>query len=612
MIHNDTALQELDTVVVRFAGDSGDGMQIVGENFTDTTAIVGNDISTFPDFPAEIRAPVGTLPGVSGFQIQFGNQEVLTAGDAPDALVAMNPAALKVNLKDLVPRGLLVVNTDSFTEAYISKAGFQANPLDDPDLATKYMVLSVPMTQLTTKALESSELTPTERAKCKNFFALGLLYWIYDRPIDVTIKWIESKWARKPTISKANSMALKTGYYYGETCEVSLPRYRINKAPVEKGTYRKIMGNDALVIGLIAASKQSERELFMAGYPITPASSILEGLAKHKNFGIKTIQAEDEIAAVGMSLGASFAGSLAITATSGPGLCLKSEAIGLAVITELPLVIVDCQRGGPSTGLPTKTEQTDLLQAMFGRNGESPLPVVAARSPADCFEAAFEACRIALFYRTPVILLSEYYLCVGSEPWKIPSANDLPNLVVETIKVGEKYVPYSRDPETLARRLAIPGRPGFEHRIGGLEKNEAGQVSYDPENHQTMVKLRAAKVEGIAKSYPRTVINGADSGKALVIGWGGTYGAITTAVRKLQKDGVSVSSVHLRHVNPLPLDLGDIMKRFDKIIMPELNMGQLSLLVRAKYQVNAIGINQVNGLPFQVANLVNKIRAIIG
>lgn len=604
--------KEIDAVVVRFAGDSGDGMQTVGEQFTDASALAGNDIRTLPDFPAEIRAPAGSLPGVSGFQLQFGSREILTPGDAPVALVAMNPAALKTNLSELTHGGLLVVNSDAFTEENLKLAGYLDNPLESEEIAKNYELISINITELTKEALKDSPLSNRDKLRCKNFFALGFMFWVYDRPIDPTIRYVESKWAKKnPELAAANIAVLKAGYFFGETAEVSRNRYQVARAAVEPGRYRKISGNEAVVLGLIAGANQAKRDLVYVGYPITPASSILEGLAYYKHFGVKTIQAEDEIAAIGMALGASYAGSIGVTGTSGPGMCLKSEFIGLAVTTEIPLVICDVQRGGPSTGLPTKVEQGDLLQALFGRNSDSPVPVISANSPADCFKAAMEAMRIALLYNTPVILLSDLYVANGAEPWRIPNVANLPSMEIRMPSPDEPYVTFRRDPDTLARRIAYPGMAGFEHRIGGLEKDETGFVSYVPENHEKMVHLRAQKVERIADSLPPTSINGDESGDLLILGWGGTCGAITAAVRQARKDGLSVSNVHLRHLNPLPKDLGDILRRFDKILIPELNLGHLRMLIQSRYLIETIGLNKVQGRPFTVAEIEARIREIL-
>lgn len=607
--------KELESVVIRFAGDSGDGMQTIGEQFTDSSAFAGNDISTLPDFPAEIRAPAGTLPGVSGFQIQFGSKEILTPGDAPDALVAMNPAALKTNLDELVPGGLLIMNAAAFNAANLEMAGYATNPLDDQELEVKYDVIKIDINKFTLDALQDIDtLKSKEKLRCKNFFALGFMYWVYDRPLDPTIEFLNKKWAKRlPHVAEANIKVLKAGYFFGETTETSRNRYRIEKAEVEAGLYRKIAGNEALVYGLMVGAEKCQRPLLYSGYPITPASSILETISRQKNFGVKTVQAEDEIAAIGVAIGASFAGSLGVTGTSGPGMCLKSEFIGLAVITELPLIICNVQRGGPSTGLPTKTEQGDLLQCMYGRNSDSPIPIVAASTPSDCFASAIEAARIAVQYSTPVILMSDLYLANGSEPWKIPTIADIPEFKVPfltEIPTGPFDV-YAREPETLSRRQAIPGQPGLEHRIGGLEKNASGGVSYDPENHETMTKLRDAKVQRIANSLPPLTTHGASQGDLLVLGWGSSYGSITSAVKEMQSEGYRVSSLHLRHINPFPNDLGDILKRFKQVLIPELNLGQLSLLIRAKYLIDAIGYHKVQGKPFTVTDIKNKISAIL-
>lgn len=612
MIASQERFKEIDAVVVRFAGDSGDGMQTVGEQFTDASALAGNDIRTLPDFPAEIRAPAGSLPGVSGYQIQFGSREVLTPGDVPAALVAMNPAALKTNLGDLVPGGLLVVNTDAFVPENLTMAGYDSNPLEDPELDTRYEVIRLNLSELTKEALKESPLSNRDRLRCKNFFALGFLFWVYDRPIDPTLQHIDSKWGKKlPDLAEANKAVLKAGYFLGETTEISRNRYQVARARTSPGRYRKISGNEALVLGLIAGARQAKRELVYAGYPITPASSILEGLARHKNYGVKTIQAEDEIAAIGMALGASYAGALGVTGTSGPGLCLKSEFIGLAVTTELPLVIIDVQRGGPSTGLPTKTEQGDLLQSLFGRNSDSPIPVVSALSPADCFRAAIEATRIALEYNTPVILLSDLYIANGSEPWLVEQVEKLPAIQVREPSADEPYVTFKRDEDRLARRVAFPGQAGFEHRIGGLEKDSSGTVSYDPENHERMTRLRDEKVKAIARSMPPLEINGPDEGDVLVLGWGGTCGSITSAVRSHKKKGAAVSSVHLRHLNPFHPELEPLLHRFKTILIPEQNLGQLRLLIQGHFLVPTVGFNKVQGRPFTVSEIEDKITTLL-
>jgi len=598
------SFEEIESAVVRFAGDSGDGMQTIGERFTDSSAFAGNDIATLPDFPAEIRAPAGTLAGVSGYQLQFGSRTILTPGDEPDALVAMNPAALKANIGDLPEGGMLVVNVDSFKAMNLKKAGYQSNPLEDEEFRKKYQLIELDLTTLTKDALVDSPLKPSDKARCKNFFALGFMCYVYGRPLDPTLTFFDQKWGKKlPQVAEANANVLKAGYNLGDTMETARNRYQLAKAVVQPGVYRKISGNEALVYGLVAGAKCANRELLYSGYPITPASPVLEGLSALKKYGIKTVQAEDEIAAMGVAIGASFAGDLSVVATSGPGMCLKSEFIGLASITELPVVICNVQRGGPSTGLPTKTEQSDLLQSLFSRHGDCPLPVIAAHSPSDCFDCAIEACRIALTYCTPVIFLSDLYVANGAEPWLVPNTADLPSIDVRFANPDEPYVSYRRDPVTLARTQAIPGQPGLEHRIGGLEKSEDGGVSYDPQNHENMTKLRAEKVDRIADSIPPTQLHGETEGDLLVIGWGGTYGAITSAVKAMQAEGFSVSSLHLRHLNPLPKDLGDLISKFKKVIVPELNLGQLSMILRAKFLVDAIPLTKVQGKPFKVSEL---------
>jgi 2-oxoglutarate ferredoxin oxidoreductase subunit alpha len=609
MADEKTHLVERESVVVRFAGDSGDGMQTVGELFADASALLGDAIVTFPDYPSEIRAPAGSLPGVSGFQVNFGARHVMTPGDKADALIVMNPAALQVNLKMLEPKGLLIINTGSFSPSNLKKALYDTNPLDDPSLDDEYRLIKVDINALVNEALKELPLKPALRSRCKNFFALGIVSWVFSRPLDITLEWIETKWReRLPMMADANSIALRAGYIVGENKDIDIPQYTVSRRTLEDGIYRKITGNEATALGLIAASENSWRDLVLGSYPITPATPILETLAKHRNFNVKTVQAEDEIAAIGVAIGASFAGALGVTTTSGPGLCLKSEALGLAVITELPLVVVNVQRAGPSTGLPTKTEQADLLQTLYGRNGESPVAVIAARSPGDCFDCAIEAARIALKYRTPVVMLTDTYLANGSEPWKVPAVTDIPDISVEPIKQGETYRPYHRDPKTLARRLAVPGRPGFEHRIGGLEKTEDGVVSYDGENHDKMCRLRAEKVQRIANDIPPTQVAGADHGKVLVIGWGSTYGAISMAVERLQDDGHAVSHAHLRHLNPLPKDLGALMKLFTHVVVPELNLGQLSRVLRAEYLVDVKLIGKVHGHMFPISDLVDGIK----
>ncbi len=607
MTQQTDSFQEIESAVVRFAGDSGDGMQTVGERFTDSSAFAGNDIATLPDFPAEIRAPAGTLAGVSGFQLQFGSREILTPGDMPDALVAMNPAALKTNIDDLPEGGMLVVNVDSFKKMNLTKAGYESNPLEDEDFRNKYHLVELDLTNLTKEALAESPLKPSDKARCKNFFALGFMYFVYGRPLEPTLNFFEAKWGKKlPEVAEANSLVLKAGYNLGDTLETARNRYQVSKAASRPGVYRKISGNEAMVYGLVVASKKANRELLYSGYPITPASPVLEGLSQLKKYGVKCVQAEDEIAAMGVALGASFAGNLSVCATSGPGMCLKSEFIGLASITELPLIICNVQRGGPSTGLPTKTEQSDLLQALFSRHGDCPIPVLAAHSPSDCFDCALEAARIAITHMTPVILLSDLYVANGAEPWLVPNVCDLPDIENTFADPEEEYVIYRRDPETLARTQAIPGQVGLEHRIGGLEKGEDGGVSYDPDNHEEMTRLRAEKVASVSKSFTPLEVQGEPEGDLLVIGWGGTYGAISAAVRGLSEEGFSVSSVHLRHINPLPDDLGEVMGRFKKVIVPELNLGQLSLILRAKYLVDVISYGKVQGKPFKVSELREK------
>ncbi|GAB2721859.1 2-oxoacid:acceptor oxidoreductase subunit alpha [Streptomyces bullii] len=612
-------VRRLDRVIIRFAGDSGDGMQLTGDRFTSETASFGNDLSTLPNFPAEIRAPAGTLPGVSSFQLHFADHDILTPGDAPNVLVAMNPAALKANIGDL-PRGAeIIVNTDEFTKRAMQKVGYETNPLEDGSL-DGYNLHPVPLTTLTVEALKEFDLTRKEAERSKNMFALGLLSWMYHRPTEGTEKFLTAKFAKKPDIAAANIAAFRAGWNFGETTEDFAVSYEV--APAAKafppGVYRNISGNLALAYGLIAASQQADLPLFLGSYPITPASDILHELSKHKNFGVRTFQAEDEIAGIGAALGAAFGGSLAVTTTSGPGVALKSETIGLAVSLELPLLIVDIQRGGPSTGLPTKTEQADLLQAMFGRNGEAPVPVIAPRTPADCFEAALEAARIALTYRTPVFLLSDGYLANGSEPWRIPELDELPDLRVQfaqgpnhALDDGtEVFWPYKRDPHTLARPWAIPGTPGLEHRIGGIEKEDGtGNISYAPANHDFMVRTRQAKIDGI--DVPELEVDDPHGAGTLVMGWGSTYGPITAAVRRLRAAGESIAQAHLRHVNPFPRNLGAVLKRYDKVVIPEMNLGQLATLVRAKYLVDAQSYTQVNGMPFKAEQLAKALKEAI-
>ncbi len=598
----------LESVTIRFAGDSGDGMQVTGTQFTSTAAIFGNDISTLPDFPAEIRAPAGSLPGVSGYQLNFSSRDIRTPGDEPDVLVAMNPAALKVNIKDLEPGGILVLNTDEFNENNLKKAGYATNPIEDGSLSG-FRLFRLPLTSLTLKALENSSLPFKQQERCKNFYALGLMYWLYDRQMESTLKWIQEKFGAKPEVAEANVLALKAGYNYADTTEIFTTHYHVGRAEIKPGKYRNITGNEATAIGFITAAQLAGRPLFYGSYPITPASDVLHELSKHKNFGVKTFQAEDEIAAIGAAIGASFAGHIGLTGTSGPGIALKSEAIGLAVMTELPLVVIDVQRGGPSTGLPTKTEQADLLQAMFGRNSECPVGIVAPATPADCFRMAIEAVRLATKYMAPVFFLSDGYLGNGSEPWEVPRVAELPEMKVEFRTEKEGFFPYLRHEKTLARPWAIPGTPGLEHRIGGLEKqNITGNVSYDPENHDLMVRIRAEKIERMQQDIPEIEVFGAPHGKVLVLGWGSTYGAITTAVELLQERSLPVSSAHLRHLNPFPKNLREVLKGFETVIIPELNLGQLALLIRARFLVDAVSFTKVKGKPFKVAELVDKIR----
>jgi 2-oxoglutarate ferredoxin oxidoreductase subunit alpha len=603
-----SSIEELEAVTIRFAGDSGDGMQVTGGQFTSTSAIIGNDISTLPDFPAEIRAPAGSLPGVSGYQLNFSSRDIRTPGDEPQVLVAMNPAALKVNIKDLEQGGILVLNTDEFNDGNLKKAGYVANPLNDGSLSG-YRVFKIPITSLTLKALENSSMPFKQQERCKNFYALGLMYWLYDRPMEPTLKWIEEKFGAKPEVAEANTMALKAGYNYADTMELFTTSYRVGKAQIKPGRYRNITGNEATAIGFITASQLAGRPIFYGSYPITPASDVLHELSKHKNFGVKTFQAEDEIAAIGASIGAAFAGHIGLTGTSGPGVALKSEAIGLAVMTELPLIIIDVQRGGPSTGLPTKTEQADLLQAMFGRNSESPVGIVAPATPADCFKMAIEAVRLATKYMAPVFFLSDGYLGNGSEPWEIPSLDSLPAMKVNLRTDVEGFFPYLRDEKTLARPWAVPGAPGLEHRIGGLEKqNITGNVNYEPDNHDFMVRLRAEKIQRMQQDIPPLEVFGEPEGKVLVLGWGSTYGSITTAVEQMRENGQSVSSAHLRYLNPFPSNLGEVLKGFETVIVPELNLGQLCMLIRAKFLIDAVSLSQVRGKPFKVSTLVNKIK----
>jgi 2-oxoglutarate/2-oxoacid ferredoxin oxidoreductase subunit alpha len=618
-------VQQLDRVIIRFAGDSGDGMQLAGDRFTQETAAFGNDLSTLPNFPAEIRAPAGTLPGVSSFQLHFADHDILTPGDAPDVLVAMNPAALKANLGD-VPRGAdIIANTDEFTKRNLARVGYQASPLDDGSL-DGYNVHAVPVTSMTVKALEEFDISRKEAERAKNMFALGLLSWLYNRPPEGTLKFLESKFAAKPEIMKANIAAFRAGWNYGETTEAFSVQYEVKPAAAQPGTYRNITGNTALAYGLVAASRRSGLPLFLGSYPITPASDILHELSKLKRFGVRTFQAEDEIGGVGAALGASFGGALGVTSTSGPGMALKAETIGLAVSVELPLIVCDIQRAGPSTGMPTKTEQADLLMAMFGRNGESPVAVLAPATPSDCFDTALEAVRIATKYRTPVIILSDGYLANGSEPWLIPEVFTLPKLrddfsfsspadwLPQDGTDGKpEFLPFRRDPQTLARPWAVPGTPGLEHRIGGIEKADvAGTISYDPDNHERMVRLRQAKIDGIAADIPPLEVDDPDGdARVLVLGWGSTFGSIGAAVRRVRNAGGKVACAHLRHLSPFPANLGEVLASYDKVLVPEINLGQLALLLRGRYLTDVISYNRVRGLPFRAAELAGVIQDVI-
>ena len=608
-------VQELPRVTIRFAGDSGDGMQLAGTQFTKATALFGNDLSTLPDFPAEIRAPRGSLPGVSGFQISFASDDIMTPGDAPDALVAMNPAALKTNIGDLRDNGILIVDKDEFNPTNLKKAGYEANPLTDGGLK-RCQVFEISITRQNELALEGVDLPPAQKFRSRNFYALGVVLWLYGRTLDATLQWIEDKFKRNPAVTEANARALKAGYYFGETAELFRTSFRVPKAALPAGEYRHISGNEATALGFLAASIQTGRTLFYGSYPITPASDILHELSSYKNLGVLTFQAEDEIAAVGAAIGASFGGALGLCGTSGPGVALKSEAIGLAVMVELPLVIANVQRAGPSTGMPTKTEQADLLQAMYGRNGECPVAIVAPATPSDCFWMAMEAFRLATTYMTPVFFLSDGYLGNGSEPWRIPALDELPRMAVTFARAGEPFEPYLRDERTLARPWAVPGTPGLEHRIGGLEKAHiSGDVSYDPDNHERMVKLRAAKIARIADDIPDLTVEGPATGDLLVLGWGSTYGAITEAAREARRRGKSVASAHLRYLNPFPKNLGTVLGSYRRVLIPEMNLGQLALLVRARYLVDALSLPKVQGQPFktgEISERINEILAEIG
>ncbi len=614
---NPKIIQQKNAITVRFAGDSGDGMQLTGDQFTDTAALMGNDFATLPDYPAEIRAPAGTLPGVSSFQIQFSDSIIFTPGDLSDVLIAMNPAALKINTALVKKGGTVIINEDTFTELNLKKAGCKTNPLTDSTLKD-FQVHQIALSELTKNALKDHGLKPIEVERCKNFFALGVMFWLYQRSMDHTIDWIEKKFKKRPEIVKGNVAALKAGFYFADITEAFSTQYEVKKAKLEKGTYRKITGNEATAIGFITAANLAKKTLFYGSYPITPATNILHDLARYKNYDVKTFQAEDEIAAIGSAIGAAFGGAIGMTGTSGPGMCLKSEALGLAIMTELPLIVINVQRGGPSTGMPTKTEQTDLLQMMFGRNGESPVAIVAPSTPSDCFDMAIETVRIATKYMTPVIFLSEGNLANASEPWKLPDLKKLPKITIKhpagkKVHNGdpeETFLPYERDPKTLARPWALPGTPGLEHRIGGLSKaDKTGNVSYDPENNQKMINLRAEKIERIADDIPELEVRGPQSGKLLVLSWGGTYGPVYQAIDNITSKEKNVAQAHLKYINPFPKNLGSVLKKFDTVLIPELNMGQLLFLIRAKFPgVNAIGLNKVQGQPFKVDEIESKIK----
>ncbi len=610
--HISPPVLELERVTIRFAGDSGDGMQVTGSQFTRTAAVFGNDIATLPDFPAEIRAPAGSLAGVSGFQISFSSSEIHTPGDSPDVLVAMNPAALRANLGDVPAGGAIVVNEDAFTAQNVAKAGYAANPLTDGSLSD-YNVFEIPVGTLNARALEGLEMTAKQVDLTKNFFALGVMFWLFERSMEPTVAWIESKFSARPVILEANLRALKAGYAFGETTEIFHNSFRVKPARLAPGTYRNVNGNEAAALGFVAAAKLARRDLVYASYPITPASEILHQLSTYKHFGVRTFQAEDEIAAIGAAIGAAFGGALGLTASSGPGIALKSEAMGLAVMVELPLVIVDVQRAGPSTGMPTKTEQSDLLQVMFGRNGDAPMPVVAPATPSDCFDLAIEASRLALKYMTPVAYLSDAYLANGSEPWRLPELADLPDISVANHTDPATFRSYQRDPVTLARPWAVPGTPGLEHRIGGLEKADVmGTVSYDPDNHQRMTELRARKVAGIAEDIPDLAVAGPERGDLLILGWGSTYGSLRTATERLQRQGHAVAHAHLRHLNPFPRNTGEVLASYRRVLIPEINNGQLRLLIRARYLIDAIGLDRVRGKPFAVPEVESAARLLLG
>ncbi|OYN88987.1 2-oxoacid:acceptor oxidoreductase subunit alpha [Parenemella sanctibonifatiensis] len=611
-----TAVHTLDRVVIRFAGDSGDGMQLTGDRFTVDSALAGNDISTLPNFPAEIRAPAGTLPGVSSFQLHFADYDIMTPGDRPDVLVAMNPAALKANIADLPRGGLLIVDSADFSKRNLTKVGYDSNPLEDGTLAD-YQLHALDLTGITVAAVKEFGLGRKEASRSKNMFALGMLTWLYSRPTEATVDFIADKFAKKPEIRDANIAAFKAGYAFGETTETFAVRYEVAPAPVPAGDYRQISGNAALAYGLIVGAHKAGLPMFLGAYPITPASDVLHELSKHKRFGVTTFQAEDEIAAIGAALGASFAGHLGVTASSGPGIALKAETVGLGVMTELPMVVCDIQRAGPSTGMPTKTEQADLLQVMYGRNGEAPVPVLAAQSPSDCFATAIEAIDIAVTYRTPVIILSDGYLANGAEPWRLPSIDDIASIDPRQEPApgadAETFLPYSRDPETLARPWAIPGTPGLEHRIGGIEKaDRTGNISYDPANHEKMTELRAQKVAGIADRLPEITVDDPDGADLLVLGWGSTFGPITAAVRRVRAAGGSIAQAHLRHLNPFPKNLGEVLRRYDKVVVPEMNSGQLAMMLRAEFLVDIQSYSRVRGLPISLSELASDLLAMLG
>lgn len=601
-------VKTLEKVTIRFAGDSGDGMQLTGGQFTDTTAIAGNDLLTFPDYPAEIRAPVGTTFGVSGFQIQLSSAPVHTSGDSPDVLVAMNPAALKVSIPILRDNAIIIINSDAFMQRNLNLAKMDSNPLEDGSLKP-YQVFSIPITTLTQSALENSPLSKKEKDRSKNFFALGVTYWMFSRSLEPTLKWISTKFKKLPDVIEANTLALNAGFNYALSTEIFTTSFRIDSAQKKPGKYRNLTGNEATALGFIAAAKKANKELFLGSYPITPASDILHELSKYKNYNVKTFQAEDEIAGITSAIGASYAGDMAITTTSGPGVALKSEAMGLAIITELPIVIVNVQRGGPSTGLPTKTEQADLLQALYGRSGESPIPIISASSPSDCFSAAYEATQVAFRHNMPVMLLTDGYIANGAEPWLIPEVDDLEEIKVEYATDKENYQPYNRDPKTLARTMAIPGMPGFEHHVGGLEKDITGNVSYDPDNHDAMVRLRAKKVEVVGDFVKDPELYGPKDGELLIVSWGSTYGTVFNTIEAIEAKGLKVSWLHLRWINPLPKILGEIVHNYKKVLVPEINLGQLIKVIRAEYLVDAQGFNVVKGLPLVTGELVEAVES---